>query len=108
MRSVITHEKNGYISPIGDSFTMAQQIAFLAKNPDVLTAAGNAAFANAHQYSVDSYLKTFFSLLDQVSSTIPPYSDDKERFYRKTHKLNVLAFRFRRKCRHLSKMFFGA
>ena len=101
VRSVISHGESGFISSVGDQKTMAEQISYLAQNPDVLSAAGNAAYANASTYSVERYLERFFELLDQVASTMPPYTKRRIRLYQSTHKVSVFFFRLKRKVRHV-------
>lgn len=63
---VIEHARNGFVVPVGDMAAMAQVIATLAKDQQLLAASGRAAHASAQTYSMQVYCDRFVQVLDRI------------------------------------------
>jgi glycosyltransferase involved in cell wall biosynthesis len=66
---VIEHARNGYVVTVGDMGAMAHVIATLAKDQQLLAAAGRAAHASAQAYSMEVYCDQFVQVLDRIVRT---------------------------------------
>ncbi len=66
IKNVITHAHNGFCVPIGDMGAMANIIADLAAHPNMLATVGHAAYDNAQQFSMKTYMEKFSTFLDHV------------------------------------------
>ena len=64
---VINHHDNGFVVPVGDMAAMAGVIAQLAIDQSLLADVGRAAYRTAQAYSMDSYVRKFSNILDQVA-----------------------------------------
>lgn len=67
--NVITHGDNGFIVPVGDMEQMAQVIKELSHSSKPLTEVGQNAYENSKQFSIETYVESFTSILDEVSNS---------------------------------------
>ncbi len=66
IKGVITPKKDGFYVPIGDMEAMAEVIAHLAFDSELLISVGHAAYETSKQFSIDSYAEKFSGLLDRM------------------------------------------
>ena len=79
VKDVITDGENGFVVSVGAMEAMAELIARLASDQDRMAAMGLAAHESAKQFSIQSYVRKFSEVVDQVLSS-PPARWPHERF----------------------------
>jgi glycosyltransferase involved in cell wall biosynthesis len=90
IEGVITPRENGFIAPVGDMAAMADVIAELAGNESLLADTGREAYRTAQAYAMDSYVRKFVRILDEMVE-IGDHIDYHKRYgvYSPTHPLLV-------------------